>query len=611
MSATTPTPRTFPCPVCNKPVPVGAQICPNSNCKEDLSGLAIVDTLGANLYDTALEQIRAGKPSEAIRVLESATEINPDHVDARVTLGNLYAQTGKRNEAISQWERVLALQPDEPRAQARIRQTRRELARGVNTRRLIALGAIALSLVIGLFAGAAVLRPTPVPTPIQAADTQAIPIPTPVPSLNQTTVTQTSPMPTPDLVTGTRNALKANPRTAALGLEVDQRGEVIILRGAAPDAETKQVAETAVQSVPGVTAVDSTAIRIQLPPIADAVRAEFGKYPAMAIIQVSQEGNTIRLSGLVTTTEIKKQAEEIARRTVGVARVDARDLTVDLATAVTNALRSNPETTALSLTVEQSESGVRVRGIADAALVSSVIRIAQSVPGVVLVDTSKLEIRKAINLERVKAYSLTTPNLPDDNRSVWGVVSSAVWTRDGKRILVASNMWWVKDFRTSPSPITIYSVSSRLHLIFEDSWQSATIIEKFYDADTSGDRGIFRRPLFAIADAIWSPNGDRIAVSFVDEIGNRCPYIANANGTEFRKLPNCEADDLPRYWSENGEWLITWSERESRLYAYSVAGSRRVPLETLGKIPLWDQRYYPWRVTYAPMCKSGDFWSCK
>ena len=152
---------------------------------------------------------------------------------------------------------------------------------------------------------------------------------------------------------------------------------------------------------------------------------------------------------------------------------------------------------------------------------------------------------------------------------------------------------------------------SRLQLVSEEGGQNVTLMERMYDADNSDDRGKFHRPLFAVADAIWSPDGAYIAMNFVDGVGNRCPYIAKVNGTEFRKLPDCEADDLPRYWSEDGEWLITWSERESRLYAYSVAGSRRVPLETLGKIRLLDQRYHPWRVLDLPTCRTADFWSCQ
>jgi len=362
--------------------------------------------------------------------------------------------------------------------------------------------------------------------------------------------------------------------------------------------------------LPGVGAVDSTAIKIEAPPLANAVRAEFAKNPALANIQIKQEENAIQLSGLVATAELKRQAEDIARRVPGVARVDARDLAVDLASAVTQALRANAETALLALTVEQSETGVRVRGVVDAARVPTIVRVAQAVPGVTLVDTSKLEIRKALNLERIRASALITAEVSDESRPIWGVLSSAAWTREGNRVLVASNLWWIKDYRSNPAPMTIYTVLSRLQWVAAEGGRAVTLLEREYDANIEGARGKFQYPVFAVSDALWSPGGDYLALNLL-EGGNRCPYLFKPNGGELGKLPNCEADDLPRFWSENGEWLITWSEREARLYAYSLTSGNRVPFDTLGKLRVLDQRYHPWRVTDAPLCEGMDFWSCQ
>ena len=77
------------------------------------------------------------------------------------------------------------------------------------------------------------------------------------------------------------------------------------------------------------------------------------------------------------------------------------------------------------------------------------------------------------------------------------------------------------------------------------------------------------------------------------------------------EVEHCERDDHPRFWSVDSKWIIAWSERGLNLYAYEVDGTRRVPLEQLGKIQVYDERYWPWRVTDSPVCKAADFWSCE
>lgn len=120
----------------------------------------------------------------------------------------------------------------------------------------------------------------------------------------------------------------------------------------------------------------------------------------------------------------------------------------------------------------------------------------------------------------------------------------------------------------------------------------------------------FNKVNLALRDAIWSPDGKRIAFFDILPDGNRCPFLINPDGTKFRKLNLCEADDHPRFWSVDGKWVIAWSERGG-LYAYDVDGSRRVPLAELGGIPVYDQRYYPWRITDAPACSANHFWACE
>ncbi|MCL5952605.1 MAG: hypothetical protein M1132_12950 [Chloroflexi bacterium] len=47
------------------------------------------------------------------------------------------------------------------------------------------------------------------------------------------------------------------------------------------------------------------------------------------------------------------------------------------------------------------------------------------------------------------------------------------------------------------------------------------------------------------------------------------------------------------------------------LSALEVDGTRRVPLEQLGKIQVYDERYWPWKVTDSPVCKGASFWDCE
>ena len=85
----------------------------------------------------------------------------------------------------------------------------------------------------------------------------------------------------------------------------------------------------------------------------------------------------------------------------------------------------------------------------------------------------------------------------------------------------------------------------------------------------------------------------------------------NADGTELRRLDNCEGYDHPQFWSVDGKWIIVRSTHGLDLYAYDVNGGQRVPLAHVGKIKMYDQRYYPWRVIDSPVCVANDFWSCE
>ncbi len=195
-----------------------------------------------------------------------------------------------------------------------------------------------------------------------------------------------------------------------------------------------------------------------------------------------------------------------------------------------------------------------------------------------------------------------------------GDISSAVWMPDSDRtptILVSSNQWTWKEFRSTTDTL-IYDQVGRLLTL--------TVVNGRVDEKVIAERSATRQepdtaslsPLLSISDAIASPDGGHIAVRVREQDGNECPVIMNSDGTGSRKFPNCEADDHPRFWSVDGKWIVVWSERSTDLFAYEVNGDRRVPLKQLGPTPLYDERYYPWRVLNSPQCKSSmGFWGCE
>lgn len=217
-----------------------------------------------------------------------------------------------------------------------------------------------------------------------------------------------------------------------------------------------------------------------------------------------------------------------------------------------------------------------------------------------------------------------------------GVLRSAIWSSDGKQILITWNLQHEKKTfvpaRGDPrfpgfnnpatgmsSPGMTFGASTTTWI--EDYGGSLRLInrqgEMLKDVITGGDSSAFR-------EAIWSPDEKRIAALYRYSDGNQCPVVLNANGLGLAKLPNCEMDDHPRFWSVDGKWIIMWSDRDLKLYAYEVDGNQRVPLQQLGKIQLYDQRYWPWRVVDAPWrmgddgtmidspsCKAPTFWNCE
>jgi len=198
----------MPCPVCKQPVPIGAEVCPNANCREDLRSLAVIDTFGQGLYRLALQRVRDKKPEEALQLLNAAAVYAPANVDIWVVLGKLEAQAKRYEQAVRAWQKALSLRSDETRALEGIREVNRARQRrrlSLWTAPLIAALAIFLC---GLAGGRQSLAlfpegPAPVsPTAAIATHTEVSPVPATETSLPAATPTPTETVaPTVETVT--------------------------------------------------------------------------------------------------------------------------------------------------------------------------------------------------------------------------------------------------------------------------------------------------------------------------------------------------------------------------------------------------------------------------
>ena len=121
----------FICPICDTPVPAGSTICPNVNCKEDLSSLVHWETVSNSSYEKALKLITEKKLSNALDLLHNAVNINPEFVDAWVVLGKIYAQEKDNASAERCWNKALMILPNESRATAGLRRLKQIRQRNI------------------------------------------------------------------------------------------------------------------------------------------------------------------------------------------------------------------------------------------------------------------------------------------------------------------------------------------------------------------------------------------------------------------------------------------------------------------------------------------------
>jgi hypothetical protein len=170
-----------------------------------------------------------------------------------------------------------------------------------------------------------------------------------------------------------------------------------------------------------------------------------------------------------------------------------------------------------------------------------------------------------------------------------GCIRSAAISPDGKKILIS--------LYTTPlgSENQSYLVSV-LRIVGIDGGNPV-------DIGKSDPHGAERETGFL--QALWSPDARKVVYRGGDpnNIGDR---IMNSDGTGSRELSSSGPYDYQLFFSVDGKWIVTGSGD-----ALEIDGNRRVPLEQLGKIQVYDQRYWPWRITDSPVCKGASFWECE
>ena len=99
------------CPVCPKAdIKAGVMICPQ--CGADLSAFLRVRELPDVYYNEGVELARQDLLNEAIIKLMIAVELNPNSIGSHIALGKILARMGRNDEAISHFDKVLCIDPD-------------------------------------------------------------------------------------------------------------------------------------------------------------------------------------------------------------------------------------------------------------------------------------------------------------------------------------------------------------------------------------------------------------------------------------------------------------------------------------------------------------------
>ncbi len=168
-------------------------------------------------------------------------------------------------------------------------------------------------------------------------------------------------------------------------------------------------------------------------------------------------------------------------------------------------------------------------------------------------------------------------------------IHSAAWSPDGKTVLIAYR-WETSQY--------VQGISLRL---FDDEGGGGKSILALDTAGRSRKLG----------NALWSPDGKTIALWLLDGPDDGV-FLLEADGTGLRRLDHSVPGEWPRYWSVDGDWIITIAG-DNLLYALEVEGTRRLPLSEPGVGKLYDERFHPWKIVDEPRCekRTRSWWACK
>ncbi len=198
---------------------------------------------------------------------------------------------------------------------------------------------------------------------------------------------------------------------------------------------------------------------------------------------------------------------------------------------------------------------------------------------------SSIEVKIAVGVtisdtlgHQTKVFAL--PN--DATVSYFGGITSASWSRDGRRVLISH---------------AARGLRSALKIVNDDGSDVRDI--------TPSTTGVGY-----ISYAIWSPDGKRVVFRSESD-GQGCVFAMGSEGGQPRKLSRCEYQDRPLYWSEDGKYVIVYFTGQKNgpsasLDVLEVDGDLRIPLsQATGQY--FDESYHPWRPINKQNCTGTIF----
>lgn len=255
----------------------------------------IEDTLEEVLYSEAVAISRRGEYERAENLLKDILKRRDDFTKARILLGKIYAQRGKYDEAIEEWQKVLENDSEDREVKAAIEKAKemRNKAKDFPVQRLklkaaifFLLAGLGVSVLYNVWLGLREKPPKdPLPKVYQLEKMEVgqlniktpLELATPLPKIYQldkmevgqlnvkTPFQLTTPSKKPeknDLISKTTNLIKEDKWFHPFEFRIKQTESTICLSGEIPTFYVHNLLISLVKSVPGVKAVDATDVRV-------------------------------------------------------------------------------------------------------------------------------------------------------------------------------------------------------------------------------------------------------------------------------------------------------------------------------------------------------------